>query len=303
MRKSLLYTGFTLILLLLFFIVFSIRFNSSSTDNSEELFINQLAFMIDTDLPRAARIASIRSFLSMEDYCARHAVFLDNTSLRFREALLNGTINNESIPLIVNDSLYSYSQKLERVANSHGFNLNLSIYNVSLYQLSPWVVGVSFNIMVNISSIDKSLWMNYNKSFNTSISIVGLRDPLFSVGTNGRLHNVINRTIYHNYSEFDSFAKSMLYIENPDAPSFLQRFEGNLNASIYGIEAMVNLNELALQGLSIDNTKSIVDHLYFSNQTNTADWCYFENMSDWIKIDSLHGYFYGLNNTNYINCS
>ena len=313
MRKAILYTGITVFLIALLLIIMSIEYSreSSRLENIEmrkAILMNQFIEMIDTDIPRASRIATIRSMLAIEDYCSRHAVFISNLSEVFKEAFMNGTVMGEEIPIIMNDSLGVYISRLKTTAHGMGMDLSINIENISLEQKSSWEIIISYILIVNITD-NEDTYIAYEKPLNNTIEIIGLRDPLFSVYTNGRIHNEIKKTnhtpfvINGNASNFQEFAINMEYYENPDAPSFLDRFTGSLNPSPYGIEAMVNLEELAAQGLEIDTSKSIVDHLYFSNQSNTADWCSFEGLSSWIKIDETHGYFYGLDNVTHINCS
>ena len=268
--------------------------------------MNQIVDMINNDLPRAARVASIRAMLGIEDYCSRHAGLVDNLSIVFREALMNGTVYNESITVLTNDSLKAYMQKMKIFARSMGMDLSINITNISLSQSSPWTINVAYFVHINLTNhIDT--WINYSSFINDSIPIQGLRDPLYSVYTYGKIHNEIIMTNHTpfvnglNASNFELFAKNMEYYSNPSAPSFLERFEGILDPSPFGIESMINLEELAAQDIAIDTSRSIVDYLYFSNVT--ADYCNFTNLSSWIKLDKDHAQYYGLTVLNYTNCS
>ncbi len=313
-RKAVLYTGIAGVILIILFIVFYYTIYQEKTSEIESkneiLFINRFASLLDKDLPKAVEISVRRSFLALEDYCSLHATFVKDSETLLKEAMLNGTINNETYPIIINDSLGVYINNVKKSAASRGLNLEINITKISLYHTSPWNINTEVYLTINISSRSDNIEIVYNKTVNVSVSIIGLRDPLYSVNTNGRLHNaiyifnkspIINNS--NNTQDFLNFSQEMYYISNPDAPSFLQRFEGNLSPSAFGIESIVNLEEFAAQGIEIKQNSSVIDHIYFSNQTNTADWCNFEDMPSWIKVDIEHGNFYGLNNINHTSCS
>ena len=70
------------------------------------------------------------------------------------------------------------------------------------------------------------------------------------------------------------------YINHTDAPSFLMRFKGDFSASPFGIESMVNVEELFEQGLFKKN-RSVIDYLYFGNSSTTGigkDYCDFTDL-------------------------
>ena len=83
------------------------------------------------------------------------------------------------------------------------------------------------------------------KDYNTSVSLINIRDPIYSVYTYGRVPNTIritNVTDYVNDSNNDTsqlryHINHSFYVENILSPSFLMRLEGNFSKSPYGIES------------------------------------------------------------------
>ena len=186
-----------------------------------------------------------------------------------------------------------------------GIFIDIDVKNITLSQHEPYSIDLSLSLKVNISSIDNSTRIDYSKEEHINIPISGLRDPLISVYTEGRFHNAINfsedpSVQDGNVSKFRTFVENMYYYPNPSAPSILQRFEGNLSPSPYGIECMLNLEELSAQDIEIYNNRTIVDYLYFSNIS--ADYCDLDSLPSWIKVDSDHFYYYNLDNTTYSSC-
>ena len=68
--------------------------------------------------------------------------------------------------------------------------------------------------------------------------------------------------------DLKDFLNSTRYRAYSSAPSFLMRLEGNLSSSSYGIETLVNTNELSFLELTVYD-RSSVDYIYFGSQSTT----------------------------------
>ena len=88
------------------------------------------------------------------------------------------------------------------------------------------------------------------------------------------------------------------YKASTKAPSFLMRFTNNLSNSSFGIESLVYIPLLTAQNLQVDESKSIVDYLYFSNVTGTAQVYDCENLPEWFRIDYDHESDYDIDSLN-----
>jgi len=90
------------------------------------------------------------------------------------------------------------------------------------------------------------------------------------------------------------------FVQNPSAPSFLQRLEGNLGSSPNGIETLVDTNELDIYGEDVKNTSS-VDYIYFGNQSGKIYSIH--NITDkgnpFFRLDKEHVAVYNVNGYNY----
>jgi hypothetical protein len=107
------------------------------------------------------------------------------------------------------------------------------------------------------------------------VPITDIKDPLYSVGTLGRSPNPVRGsnvsrpyiTAGGNPTRFLTLVNTSVYVADPDAPSFLMRFTGNLSPSPYGIQSLINLETFRAQGFVPDPCRSIVDYRYFNGST------------------------------------
>jgi len=86
------------------------------------------------------------------------------------------------------------------------------------------------------------------------------------------------------------------YVADEDAPSFLMRFENDLESSPYGIESLVDLAKFEAQGIQTYQN-SIVDYKYFANSTGTL---YRINFTpSWFILDQGHLGTYNVTGVSY----
>lgn len=254
------------------------------------------------DVDRAAYISGFRAFIALEQSVANSGEYLDDIESDFASAFLNGTIGEESYDILDNSSFTQYLERVGHEASLRGMVLNMSVLNVSLYHITPWIVAIDYDILIMLNDTRAATRWSYVKTFSTQVPIFDLRDPLYAVGTNNKALNTVR--IVSGFSEFVNdagdqndttvlvdFLDSSYYSHSTLAPSFLMRFEGNLSANKYGIESLVNLDELDTQDVLILSTRSVVDYLYFGSAPSD-DWCNVQNMPSYFKLDDDHRDFY-----------
>jgi len=251
---------------------------------------------IEDDLQRELYITGYRSISSLVEYIISYGEFIDDIDFRFQEAFMNGTINNETIVLMVNNTFPDWLERVTNQGKKMGVFMNMTISNIQLYHVSPWFVNVSADFAFNITDMANTAKWNRTLSLKSKIDIHGFEDPLYIINSLGRMTNFINNTSFEgNYTtgsgaSFDpdnllNHTLGSYYATHNDAPSFLMRFENNLSASPYGIESMVNLPELQSQGLDIYE-KCVLDYIYWSGSSPTSYQV--NKMPLWFRIDSSH---------------
>jgi len=118
---------------------------------------------------------------------------------------------------------------------------------------------------------------------------------MYVVETEDKVSNLVNVTPNQDFvDEADNNNTEVLethllqgyYVESTEAPSYLMRFSGNFSPSQFGIESMVNLDDLDKQSIPVLE-RSVIDHIYFSTES-TTDYCNIKDMPSWFRIDSNH---------------
>jgi len=156
------------------------------------------------------------------------------------------------------------------------------------------------NISMNLFLEDYGEKTSWNKTINavSYVSVENFEDPLYIINTNGLVAKKIIKTPYEplveglNTSNLSSHTINSYYLHSNEAPSFLDRLQGNINSeNIYGIESLVNLAELNSKGIPIKE-KSIVDHVYFSSENPPLCILNVSGIPTWFRMDEDHSFIY-----------
>lgn len=249
------------------------------------------------DAERGSFIAGYRSLVALEEEVTRTGAFLDDADHVFREAFYNGTINGRNVTIMENSSFREYIDRVAYNAESTGIRFDLNVSRIRLYQIDPWHIHVDVVAEINLSDDTGRFGWNLTRNISTSVPIFDIIDPLYSNKTLSKIPNTIRKT---NITEFVNdvgnandttdlkrFWNRSEYRASDQAPSILMRFEGNLSASPFGIESMVNTLDLARQGIAVDPSRSVVDYIYWGEGV-TSDRCSVQNMPSEFRIDEGH---------------
>jgi hypothetical protein len=314
-KKGVIYLFLSSLFIIVMILVFLAYKQYSYTDREKVvetriMTINDFIKDIEFDSKRVIFISGFRSLIALEDYVATTGNYLNdnNTPDIFRMAFYNGTINGTAIDVLVNSSYKDYLSELQRIAARIGISVDINVTNVTLNQSSPWNVDVYVTTFVNITDNRGFAKWSFSKTYYTSVSLISIRDPIYSVSTFGRVPNPIRQNdslipfvTGNDTSKLMIHINSSYYIhvENSSAPSYIMRLKGNFsNSSCCGIESIANIEELNIQGLTNYTTlrRSSVDYILFASNNisiNLTDYdnlsCSFYNVSySWLKIDSKH---------------
>lgn len=306
-KKGIFFTLLAIILSGLFIASFSfyVAYQQSRQMDAIEVRVitmNELIKSVENDLERALYISSFRALLSLSDRISITGSFLNDTQDDFQSMVLEGTITNETEPLMVNQTLVNWSNKIEVLAQQIDVNLHIRIINVTIAHTSPWEMEV--RAAVNMSVDDKKETASWQRTsvLSTSIGIDGFEDPVYLIGSNGKIVRIIapTNTTAWNISALQEHFGANTFVANPDAPNFLQRLEGKLNASINGIETLVDTEELYVYGEDVLN-RSSVDYIYFGSRS-TKNYK-IRNITDdgnpYFQLDEEHLNFYNVLGHNY----
>jgi hypothetical protein len=235
--------------------------------------MDKLLQNLQDDMEKGVYIASFRALIAMNEYIATTGNFIGDLDLRFEELFLNGTLYGNSTFFMENNTFMNWTQKMQEQAQQIGITMGFVVNNVTLYQDSAWAVKVRVNSSVSLSDTKGVAQWQAEEIVTTTIDINGFDDPLYAAYTGNAITKKINQTIYEgNYvtgndtTNLELHMNKTLYTEFDRAPSFLMRFEGNIsftNSSPYGIESLVNKDEIAPYHSCPASTSS-VDYLYWN---------------------------------------
>ncbi len=302
-KKGIFFTTLVIVILLLFILTLTLYSNIKERKTIQKRIetLNSLVFSIEENIPRQLRTAGFRIIFLFEKRIAETGSYISDVEGGFQEAFFEGTIygdTNTEIETVMagatfQDILTSLKEKAANV------NVDIDIINPSIHikQSDPWYIEVTLSS--NLIIKDKGGLALWNKTANITAytPIENLEDPFYLINTNGLVSNKIFKTPYLNFvqgsdiSNLSLHSTNSYYIASTTAPSFLNRLQGINAQNANGIESLVNLNKLSLQGIQIKD-KSIVDYIYFSNSNPSACNVLPAGMPSWFKLDQDHESLY-----------
>ena len=208
-------------------------------------------------------------------------------------------------------SIKSWLQRINEEASQLNIKVDINVNEIDIEHITPWEVRLSINMTSFIADSRGLAYWNITNKYSEQFSILGFEDPLYTIETNDKITVLVNQTpnmtfvnkLTNDTSILDNHIVNNYYINNTLAPSFLMRFSGNLSSSEFGIESMVYPEDISAQVESgFDTSRSLIDYIYFGNQS-TSDFCNFQNMSSWFRLDEDHLDFYEVGSLAYVNCT
>ncbi len=298
-KKGIFFTLATIILLSIFVISHTVRsgFQERETLTQRVTSMNNFIFSLEKDIARQIYISGFRAILSVENYITTNGTFIDNAALALTEALINGTIKNQTAALMTDYRLADWNARITNLSDKISLITNYTIEEVTITQDKPWEVRIDAKIRLRIQDKGNLAHWDTQKLITTRVVIEGFEDPLYLIHSNGLVVNKIQRTPYTGFvsgsdvTNLTNHLSKSYYIASPTGPSFLNRLEGKTNPNAYGIESLINLANFTQQGVGIQD-KSVVDYIYFSSANPTA--YKIQGMQSWFKLDDPHLDTYGV---------
>jgi len=294
-KKGMFFLMLTLIIISLFLL--SVTFYSGiALRQSVQKRVETLSDFVSSteeDLSRQIFITGYRAVFYMEKEIVDTGGYLNDTNLLMQEIFFNGSINSRIEPLLVPITFSKLELLIAERAADISATADFSSPKINITQEDPWNVKIIFTADFFVE--DKNGLASWNKTVvvDVLIEISNFIDPVYFVGTAGNVDPLgFARTPYSIFdaSELNAHIAGKYYRESIDAPSFLDRLEGNLLAnSSYGVESLVYVEDIPV---SYRTGKSIADHVYFSS-ANPSGTCQVSGMASWAKLDGAHRTYYG----------
>lgn len=291
--------AFTLVAFFIAAVLIGMAYSQERADQpTEHLFdvrqADHFLQQIEMDLERALRIMGYRAMLGMEEHVSATGDYMPNMSESFISMLTNGTINGTYYEIMNETTLEEFNERMRSIAALQGFDFGLRVVSVELGHVSPWSVGINATTELFLATADNRTRWNYTTLVQSEASVIDLKDPLYSVGTLGRVPTTVRRTnvsrpfidASNDTTNLQVIFNNSMYVEDPSAPSLLMRFSGNLSNSTHGIASLVDTKVLDDQSLVTFPDTSVVDYLYFNESTKSVSEVV--NMPEYFLLDDDH---------------
>jgi len=294
-KKGQVFTLFAIAMIVLFFVSYEIYSIVQDRQAIRTRISTMDSFLgsLEKSMERELYITGFRTLFLAEDYIARTGNYVSDVNALFSEAFFSGIVYGNASEILIgaryNDLVNSTNEKAGKI------NVNVSFGNPEFFvsQEDPWniVVNLRFNLTMRDKGKALAYWQK-QEHIKAYVSIEGFEDPLYIVNTRAMVAYKINKTLYDGtYASGTSTANLTLHLQNhyfaesSDAPSFLKRMAGSLEADENGIESLVDLPLLSSQGIQVQQ-KSAVDHVYFS--AGNPAYSSIAGMPSWFRLDSAH---------------
>jgi len=308
-KRGVIFTFIAVVFISVLFVLYTFqqpqqRREKAFTLEARVMTMNDIIQDISEDAGRMLDVTTFRAIVAMEDEMANSGVYIDDLNSTFDELFTNGSINGTGQTVMANNTWPVWRDRMIEQASKIDVTLSLGAGAVNITHTTPWDVTSQFDLNVVVSdSVTNTSWDDV-KQITSTMSILLFEDPIYRLNTNGLVGNTVVMTNITNFVTGNDTTNLMTHTNNSfyrnwtAAPSFLDRFEGNLNVSSpYGIESLVNIQELADAGIPI-KAKSIVDYIYFSSSDPVS--CTTDHTPSWWQIDGLsdvgnttqHPYYY-----------
>ncbi len=307
-KKGIYFTLIAIILLGITIVTYSTTYNytlqqKASVEETRIETMNRFLIEIENDMKNAIYISGFRALIGLEDKISNTGTFVNNTQDAWTDLFLYGIIDGDNSTVMINNTFLDWIQKINLQANLVGINLTINVTNTQIEQKESWTVTATVNSTLIITDIKQSVNWTQEKSLNANIDIEGFEDPWYAVYTSNNIIKRINKTIYEgNYTNStdetnlrDHVAKTY-YTNFSGAPNFLMRFENNFSANEFGIESIVDKNEISMY-YSCPTETSSVDSVYWQCDTNITvyqitNWSGFriDNETDLMNVTRLEHY-------------
>ena len=297
-KKGIFFTSITIViisLLLLSYTFYDVLQDRKTIKTRIET-MNNFLFAINEDLERQLFASGFRVILLLEQEITETGTYVSDLNATFNEVFFLGTVygeSNDDIELLMTGAKFQdILDSMQSKADKLNIEINMTNPLIKVYQEDPW--NIKFSLTTDFTMRDKgnlALW-NETKTISALIPITNFQDPFYTIGTNGVILKKIQKSPYTNLTNpndlLDHAIKSY-YINSIDAPSFVNKLQGNYTADPYGVESLVNIQNFSSQGITVKD-KSIVDHVYFSASSPAN--CQISGMPSWFKLDNVHQKFY-----------
>lgn len=296
---------FTLTVIILLGLVTAYYMSFSNPGNDKRALVDQERLQeINTflesaqeDANNALSITSKRAFLAFEqDYLRPKGEYIPSADIDdlFEELIMSGSIDSAPAVLMVESTLTSWELEVKNLGLQYGLqDVNFIWDKPRIWQEDAWNVLVEVDYLLQANDTLSDAKWNISGTATSSVSIIGLYDPLYTIETNQNYFQLITKS---NQTFPDGILDHLAYhqyLQINHSPSFLQRLVGDISAAHdqTGIESLVDVPTLMDHGVDYTN-RALSDWHYFGYGsytkvcTHASIW--------WVYVKERHNDYYHL---------
>ena len=296
-KKGIFFTALVLVIATILLLTYAISTipNDRSVLKKRVQTMNEFLISSESDLERQLYVMGFRAIFVFNNHIAQQGTYISNPEISFQELAYNGTLYQQNQSLFRGITFRDIENTLQQRAQKLNINITLLNPMLALAQSDPWKIDIALNTTIIMTDENNLVSWNRSLTITARVPVQGLEDPLYIVNTNGLVTVKVKQTPHivfvenTNITSLLNHTLSSYYRAHADAPSFISRLQGNLSASPYGIESLVNLQKLAAQGVPTQQ-KTVVDYLYFSTQNPAHNGV--SGMPSWFRLDAAHLAYY-----------
>lgn len=286
--------AFVIISLFVLSVMFYSEFSSRASVQKRVETLSDFVSASEADLSRQLFITGYRAIFYMEKEIVDSGSYLGkDVNSVLEEIFFNGTINGREEPLLQQITFDRMNRLLSERAAVISADAYFSNPRIAVSQDDPWNVKFTFTSELFVADRNNLALWNKTQVTEVLISISNFTDPVYFVETAGNIAPpVFVRTPFEVFdsSSLNQHIQGKYYRAHDDAPSFLDRLEGNLFAgSSQGIESLVYVEDIPME---YRGDGSIVDYMYFSGAVSPH--CHISGMQSWVRLDEAHWNYYGV---------
>jgi len=300
-KRAQIFTLLALSLIVLVFLSIQIYSHLRDKETIKQRVKSMDAFLqaVEKNLQRQVYIAGYRIIFLAESEKISKGVFVSDIDDFFEEAYFNGSVEGVDNSLMADATHDYFANTLNEKAAKINVNITLENTVISVSQDNPW--NIKFVVKSDFVMQDKQKLAEWRKQQNITayIPLTQFDDPLYIYATGGLgEERKINKTIYDGVFNVSGDLTNLNlhfvngnFANNSDAPSFLNRLEGNFSKDPNGIESFVDTaglpNDFDYSLYNPSGTKSVVDYIYFNLGDSTIGDAVV-GMPTRFKIDDTH---------------
>jgi hypothetical protein len=231
--------------------------------------IQQTEKSVEKDFERALITSGKRALISASDHVVLNGTPLDDSILRIKELMENGTLYGEGKIMMENNTLNDWVDRILNVPTNFNISLNYSDLDINAY--SSFYINLSANVDIRVSDELGIAKMERISKSNVSTTIEGLEDPIFPLNTNGLVTRIVRQYPFSYYSKkFEGTDFSNNCDNNPASVTF-----DYLNDEPSKILVVKNIsivsNPSGYAGIVDEESESVEIDCYVSGVSNAVE--------------------------------